>query len=302
MKNYDLVIVGAGPAGLTAAIYAARNKMDFVVISDGIGGQMAWSGIIENYSGYSHITGPELTELFLQHTQAFNTLINQNEVVKSIEKKNNLVEITTNRSVYLAKSVIICSGNSPKKLNVPGEKEFTNRGVSYCATCDGPLFTGKNVAIVGGGNSALDAALQLANLTKKLYIINKNPMMKGDAIMFEKAKDKGVTFIYNANTTEIIGNRVVNGIEFESEGEKNRLDVDGVFVEIGLLPNSQFINCVNKNEYNEIIVNGNNETNVPGIYAAGDVTNISSKQIITSAGDGSKALIHAFKYIVTNFK
>lgn len=296
----DLVIIGAGPCGITSAIYAVRNKMDIVVISKDIGGQMAWSGIIENYSGYSSMTGPELTEKFEEHAKNLGSVIQMGSVT-GIERKEKRFIVKTDKGDYETHAVLIASGKNPKHLRVPGEEEYKNKGVVYCATCDGPLFANKKVAIVGGGNSALDAAAQLINIASHVYIINKNAHMKGDVTLLERvSKSSNIEFIYNAMTTEVKGERLVKSIHFEKDGKEESLEVDGVFVQIGLLPNALFIDYIKKNEYGEILVNAENETDVPGIFAAGDVTEIADKQIVIAAGDGAKASLAAFKYVAKN--
>ena len=185
-----------------------------------------------------------------------------------------------------------------RELGVPGEKEFKNRGLTYCATCDGPLFAGRDVAVIGGGNSALDAALQLANIAKRVYIVNNTESLGGDAVMREKIEKNGIVKILNdAQVTAIVGGRMVTAVRVRRGGREEELAVQGVFVEIGLIPNSGFARDVAKNERGEIKVNCSNETNVPGIFAAGDVTDVPEKQIVIAAGEGSKAALSAFKYI-----
>ncbi len=298
---YDLIIIGAGPCGVTAAIYAVRNRLNVLILTKDIGGQMAWSGLIENYSGYETTTGPDLTSKFEQHIRNLGAVIKDREVVEKIEKEEKGFTIKTKKNVYNSKAVLIASGKNPKYLQVPGEEHFKNKGVVYCAICDGPLYTNKTIAIVGGGNSALDATLQMVNIAKHIYLVTKNDHMKGDNIMLEKIKKySNVQIVYNSLTKEIKGNKVVESIVLQTpEGEKE-LKVDGVFVQIGLIPNSQFIDMVEKNEYGEIIIDHENRTNVPGIFAAGDVTHISEKQIIIAAGEGSKAALTIFKYIMKN--
>lgn len=294
---YDLLIVGAGPCGITAAIYAVRNRLKTAVISKDIGGQMAWSGVIENYSGFSSLKGPELTKEFENHAKSLDVDLIMDSILE-ISKEKNIFKVKTKDSTYESKAVIVASGKNPKKLNVPGEEKYLNRGVVYCATCDGPLFANRVVAIVGGGNSALDAAAQLMKIAKKVYIINKNSEMKGDQLLFEKVNSSDrVEIIYNALTKEIKGERRVKSIVFDQNSTEKEIEVEGVFVQIGLLPNSGFVNIVKKNEYGEILVDDENRTNVKGLFAAGDVTQIFEKQIIIAAGDGSKASLSAFKYI-----
>lgn len=295
---YDLIIIGAGPAGITAAVYSARKRLNFTVISKDIGGQTALSGAIENYTGYQFITGIDLTQKFEEHIKQFSVDLKEAEEVTDVRRAGDILKIITDKAEYESKTVIIASGKKPRLLNVPGEAEFKNKGVTYCATCDGPLFSGMDVAVIGGGNSSLDAVLQLVKIAKKIYLININQGLTGDAIMAEKAeKASNVTVLNSAKTTRILGDRFVRGIEVEVNGQKKTLDVRGVFIEIGSIPSCDFAKIVAKNEYGEVIVDKHNATNVPGIFAAGDVTDVPEKQIIIAAGEGSKASISVFKYL-----
>jgi alkyl hydroperoxide reductase subunit F len=297
-KVYDSIIIGAGPAGITAAVYATRKRMECMVLTVDIGGQTALSADIENYTGYQFITGTELTAKFEEHMREYGIDVHENEAVEELGKKDDLVQIKTAKGIYRARSAIIASGKKSRELNVPGEEAFRNKGLTYCATCDGPLFAGKDVAVVGGGNSALDAALQLIRITDKVYIINISPELGGDAVMREKVTESGkVTVINNARVTAILGDVFVNGISFTEETGEKELPVQGIFVEIGLIPNSVFAGSVEKNKQDEIKVNCRNETSIPGIFAAGDVTDVPEKQIIISAGEGAKAALTAFKYL-----
>ncbi len=297
---YDLVIVGAGPAGITAAIYAARKKMNALVISKDVGGQAAISADIENYTGYQFITGSQLAEKFDEHLKQFDIELKVGEEVKHVKKTNAYFIVESAGGAYEAKTVIIATGARPRMLNVPGETEFKNRGVTYCATCDAPLFAGKDVAIIGGGNSAMDAALQLTRIAKKVYVATINPELRGDEIMKEKVLAAGnVEVVPNASTLEIIGDRMVTGVRIRTPGGEKKLAVQGVFIEIGLVPNSEIVTGVEKNKWGEIIVGPACETNVPGLFAAGDVTSVPEKQIIVAAGEGSKAALAAFKHLST---
>lgn len=295
---YDLVIIGGGPAGITASIYAARKRMKFVLVTKEIGGQTSFSGNIENYTGYNFITGPELVSKFEDHMKKFGINLKEGEKVLSVKKQGDVIKVTTDKEFYETKTVIVASGKRSKELGVPGEKEFKNKGLSYCATCDGPLFSGKDVAVIGGGNSAMDAALQLINIANHVYIINNTPALGGDAVVREKIQKSIIAVIMNNTTvTEIIGDKVVTGIKISKQGKEERISVKGVFVEIGLVPNSEFVFDVAKNELNEIKVNCQGESNIPGIFAAGDVTDVPEKQIIVAAGEGTKAVLSAFKYV-----
>lgn len=299
-KIYDLVIIGAGPAGITAAVYAARKKMDPLVITKDIGGQASLSGDIQNYTGYQFITGPELAIKFEEHMRKFNFEIKENEEVKELISKKGTFLVKTDKDNYQAKTVIAASGKRSRELGVSGEREFRNKGLTYCATCDGPLFAGRDVAVIGGGNSALDAALQLTKIANKIYVINITDNLTGDGIMQEKIRaDKKVSIFNNSRVKEILGDSFVQTIKIEEDKKEKVLDVQGIFVEIGLIPNSEFASSLEKNERKEIIVNQRNETNVPGIFAAGDVTNVPEKQIIIAAGEGAKAVLSTFRYLST---
>lgn len=298
---FDLIIIGAGPAGITAAIYAARKKMSLLVVSKDIGGQAALSGDVENYTGYQFITGPELALKFEEHLRKFDIGLKENEAVEEVKKLAHSIQVRTAKGLYEAKTVIIASGKRSRELGVPGEKEFKNHGLTYCATCDGPLFPGKDVAVIGGGNSALDAAIQLTKIAGKIYVINIAPYLTGDPVMQEAlVSSPKVTVINNAQVSAILGNKAVTGIKIKKENKEEILPVEGVFVEIGLIPNSEFIKDVEKNKLGEIKVNPYNETSIPGIFAAGDVTDVPEKQIVIAAGEGSKAALRVFSYLIHN--
>lgn len=295
---HDLIIVGAGPAGITASVYAARKRMNFLVITRDIGGQAALSYDIKNYIGYQFITGPALAQKFREHMEQFNVEVKEGESVTSISKEGNIVKVKTDKGEYTTKTAIIASGRVPRKLGVEGEEEFKNRGVTYCATCDGPLFADKEVAVIGGGNSALDAVLQLIKIAKKIYLINIGPKLRADPIMVEKAKNSEKVVIYNSTKVEkIVGDTFAKGIKISREGKEENLTVEGIFIEIGSIPSSDFIKNIEKNEIGEIIVNCLCETSIPGIFAAGDVTNVYAKQIIVACGEGAKAALASFEYI-----
>jgi len=295
---FDLVIIGAGPAGIAASIYAARKKMKFLVIAKNVGGQAAWSGDIENYIGYQFITGPELVGKFEEHMRKYNIELKENEEVIELKRRNDGVWVRTDKGAYEAKTAIIASGKRSRELGVPGELEFKNRGLTYCATCDAPLFAEKDVAVIGGGNSALDAVLQLVQIAKHIYLINITSALGGDAIMREKVMNsKKVSILNGTQVTAVLGDKMVTGIKIKREESEETLPVQGIFVEIGLIPNSEFAKELEKNELGEINVDCRTETNIPGIFAAGDVTDVPEKQIIVAAGEGAKAALMAFRYL-----
>ena len=298
---YDLIIIGAGPAGITAAVYAARKRMEILVITRDIGGQAAWSGDVENYTGYQFISGPELAEKFAEHLRKYNIALKENESVLGIKRSGSGISVKTDKGAYQSKAVIIASGKRTRELGVRGEKEFKNKGLTYCATCDGPLFSGKEVAVIGGGNSALDAALQLIKIAKQVYLINITAQLGGDQVMREQVEtsDK-VTILNQAQVSAVLGDKFVSAIKVKRQDKEETLSVQGVFVEIGLIPNSECAPEVEKNSLGEIKVNCHNETSITGIFAAGDVTDVPEKQIIIAAGEGAKATLSAFRYLVSH--
>ncbi len=300
---YDTIIIGGGAASLAASIYAARQKIRFVVITKEIGGQTLWSADFENYLGFWGITGVELVSKFEEHARRNNVPIVEEEVTFISRKGNNFV-IKTNNKEYETLSVLIATGRNPRKLNVPGEAEFLGRGVAYCATCDAPLFSGKDVVVVGGGNAALDSALLLEKYCTKITIVNINPVLTGEKYMLEQVqKNPKINFLNNAKTIQILGDRFVTGVKIVVNGSEKLIKTQGVFVEIGSVPSVSFDNLTKKNKYNEIIISEDeiysNRTSVDGIFASGDVTNIPEKQTIVSAGEGVKAMLSIFKYLGT---
>ena len=240
---YDLVIIGAGPAGITAAVYAARKRMNILVITQDIGGQAAWSGDIENYTGYQFVSGPELVTKFEEHLRKYRIDMKESEAVTDLERSDaGTIRIKTHKGQYESRAAIVTSGKISRELGVPGEKEFKNKGLTYFATCDGPLFAGKDVAIIGGGNSALDAALQMMKIAKRVYIINNLPKLGGDAVMREKVEAaQNVTVMNDSKVAAIYGTAMVGGLSIQRGGRTENIDVGGIFVEIGLVPNSGFV-------------------------------------------------------------
>ena len=294
----DVIIIGAGPAGITASVYASRKKMECLVITKDIGGQAAWSGDIENYTGYQFITGPELAAKFEEHMRKFGIQLKEGEEAMDVRKAGDAIQVRTDKGAYEARAAIIASGKKSRELGVPGEKEFKNRGLTYCAICDGPLFAGKDVAVIGGGNSALDAALQLMKIARKVHVVNITSSLGGDAVMREKVEKSPIVTIFNNTEVKAVsGDKMVTSIMIKRKGREESLGVQGVFVEIGLIPNSGFAWDVAKNRYGEIKINCRNETNIPGIFAAGDVTDVPEKQIIIAAGEGSKALLSVSRFL-----
>ncbi len=301
-KVYDVAVVGAGPAGMTAAIYAARKNLSTVVIALDVGGQMGITYEIANYPGLPIITGPDLVAQFEEH-------VNQQGIDKLIGERVNNIEIqsrckvlkTDSGKVINARVVILATGALKRKLNIPGEREFNGKGVVYCATCDGPLFKHKSIAVIGGGNSALEAALEMDGVAKKIYLISRGAWRADEILQDKVSASQGITILMEHQPLEIHGQAKVEGLSVQNRktGEIQRLEVQGVFIEIGLSPNSDFaLDLLESNEQGEIRVGRDADTGVRGIFAAGDVTDNPEKQIIVAAGDGARAALAAFDYLV----
>ena len=304
MAEHQVVIVGGGPAGMTSAVYSARKQLKTLLISKNIGGQLLWTSDIENYMGYQYISGEELTKKFREQMEQFPIVdIILDKTVEKLQKQDGIFEaITADGMTFRGKTLIIASGKRYRPMNVPGEKELVGKGVSYCATCDAPLFAGKDVVVVGGGNSAFTATIDLMKIANKIYIINVMDNWQADAIMLEKTKGAdNIVELLSHKVTSINGEERVTGVTVESikTNEKKDLDVQGVFIEIGLLPNSEFAKgLVALNDWGEIAIDCSCQTSIDGVYAAGDVTTVPEKQISVSIGEGTKATLAAYKYLI----
>jgi NADH-dependent peroxiredoxin subunit F len=298
---YELLIVGAGPSGLTAAVYAARKKLATLLVSADVGGQTNWTKDVENYMGYQFIEGPELMEKFEAQVRKFPIDMKIGEHVTNVARINGGFEVRSDTGQsYQGKAVIMASGKRPRPLDVPGEDRFRGRGVSYCATCDGPLFEGMNIAVVGGGNSALSATQDLTRIGKHVYLISLTPLT-GDAVLIERIKAApNLTVLTEHETVSLKGDSLLSKItirDMRTDATKE-LNVEGVFIEIGLIPNSDPVkDLVSLNELGEIEINCSCETSVAGFFAAGDVTNTPEKQIVVAAGEGAKAALQAHRYL-----
>lgn len=301
MEKYDLIIIGGSAAATSAGIYAARRNLNFKIISKDFGGEVATSGEVDNYPGIPDADGIQLADRFRKHLSDYGVEPEIGvEVEKIVRQDDGSFKIIGKTKEYAAKAVIVATGVHPKELNVSGERELRNKGVSYCTVCDGPLFRDKTVAIIGGGNSALEAGIMMADIASKIYMINKNPNFKGEQVLMDNlSSKKKVEIIYNAKTSAILGDDFVSGLKYTGQnGTERELKVDGVFIHIGMLPNSSFIPPeVEKTQTGEVVVNKNCETNVPGLFAAGDVTDIPFKQIVIAAGQGTCALLQAVNYL-----
>lgn len=301
---HELMILGCGPAGMTAAIYAARKRIDIVVISEDVGGQVATTYGIENYPGFQYIMGPELVEKFRSQMNQFDIEQHLGEKITKLSQKDGLfVAQTVSGKEHAAKACIITTGAKPRQLGVPGEDEYRGKGVSYCATCDAPLFADATVAVVGGGNSALSAAFELSRIANKVYLVSRREWRADEAPLIENVKAaSNIEKIIGYVVERVAGEQTVKGVTiktFPKGDEYKSLTVDGVFVEIGLLPNSDFAKgLVKTNERGEIMVDCDTWTGVPGLFAAGDVTNVKDKQIVIASGQGAIAVMSAFEYLL----
>lgn len=286
---------------MTAAVYAARKRLDAVLISKDIGGQPMWTGRVENYMGYQYIEGFELMSKFEEQVKQFPLEQKIGSQAVSLKRIAGGFEVAADGGEkFQAKAIIVASGKRPRSLNVPGEEKFKGKGVTYCAICDGPIFAGQKVAVIGGGNSALEASDDMSRIAEQVYVVSVTPFT-GDKILIEKVRGaSNVTAFLEHEVLSIFVGTLVEGIEIRDlkTREQKRLDVGGIFVEIGLIPNSELVKGLTAlNEQGEIVVNCRSETNVPGLFAAGDVTNVPEKQIVISAGEGAKAALQAHKYL-----
>jgi len=298
---YDLIIIGSGPAGMVAGLYAVRREMKTLIIGKEVGGQMVWASEIENYPGFESISSFELINKFKDQTLHSGVEMKSDEV-KQIEKtsEGNFL-LHTNRETFEAKSVIIAMGLAPRRLAVPGEVEFNGRGVSYCANCDGPFFKNKVVAVVGGGNSALDAAEVLSKIASKVYLIHRGSALKAfDALVAEVKSKNNIEIILDSEIKVIGGSTKVEHITISDVKTRNEreLQVDGVFIEVGRLASTDLVaDFVERNSKNQIIVNSKTETKTPGLFAAGDVTDCEFKQITIAMGQATVSALSAYQYL-----
>lgn len=300
---YDVLVIGGGPAGASAAVYAARKGIRTGIVAERFGGQVMDTMGIENFIGTSYTEGPKLVASLEEHVKEYGIDVMNLQRAKRLEKKD-LVEVELeNGAVLKSKSVILSTGARWRNVNVPGEAEFKNKGVAYCPHCDGPLFEGKRVAVIGGGNSGIEAAIDLAGIVKHVTVLEFAAELKADQVLQDRLHSlPNVTVVTNAQTTEITGTDKVNGISYLSRetNETHHVELEGVFVQIGLVPNTDWLDSVERNNFGEIVVDRHGATNVPGVFAAGDCTNSAYKQIIISMGSGATAALGAFDYMIRN--
>jgi len=299
----DVIIIGGGPAGLTAGIYASRERLDTLLLEKGIcGGLPATTDLVENYPGFPEsINGMDLMNKFKAQAEKFGVKINEFNEVKKIRAEGKIIKIQTEEKEYTARTAIVASGDIPKRLNVPGEKEYTGKGVSYCATCDGPLYRDKDVAIIGCGNSGLQEGESLIRYVKGIYFIEFLPYITAAKILQERLqKNEKVKFMLNHALTSINGDTKINSVTVKDlkTGKAKEIKVSGVFIYVGFLPNSKFVEGIVKlDKEGYIITNEKMQTSMAGIYAAGDVRSKEIRQIGTACGDGTIAAISAINYI-----
>ena len=300
--KYDVIIIGGGPGGITASIYAVKGGLSPLIVERAIeGGQMNNTETIENWTGFKSISGVELSERMAEHARHFGVDFVSSEVTGiSQDGDKNIVLLETGKQIE-ALVLIIATGANPRKLRVPGEREFSGKGVSYCATCDGHFFSGKHVAVIGGGNSSMAEALYLSKIVERITVIQDLPKLTADKMLQDRVKALNkVEFLLERRVKEIRGDDKVRSVLIEGpDGKEEELETDGVFVLIGTTPNSEFLSSVvERDEHGYIKVNAKKETNVPGVYAIGDVIQKEVRQIATAAGDAAIAVHHA---ILDNF-
>ncbi len=301
---FDVLVVGGGPAGASAAIYAARKGIRTGIVADRFGGQILDTATIENFISVNRTEGPRLAANLEEHVKEYDVDVMNLQRAKRLEKKD-LIEIELeNGAVLKSKSVILSTGARWRDIGVPGEAEFRNKGVAYCPHCDGPLFEGKDIAVVGGGNSGIEAAIDLAGIVKHVTVLEFAPELKADSVLQDRLNSlPNVTVLKNVQTKEITGTDSVEGITYidRETNEEHHIELAGVFIQIGLVPNTDWLgDSVERNKFGEIIVDKRSATNVPGVFAAGDCSDSAHKQIIISMGSGATAALSAFDYLVRN--
>ncbi len=300
----DVLIVGGGPAALAAAVYLARQRVRLTMVAEIIGGQTLWSADVENYLGFHLLDGISLVKKFQEHLADYRDAMDLREGLRvtMLEKlERGYRAQLSDGSVVEARLVLVASGATHRTLNVPGEKTFYGKGVTYCATCDAPLFKDQRVVVIGGGNSAMDGALFAATYAREVLLVTVNKDLRGDAVMLKKVLTHPRIRVHaETRTTGILGETMVTGIQLQHAGVERIEPCTGVFIEIGLVPAAAYISFVAKDKWGQIIVDKYNATNVEGVWAAGDVTDVAEKQIAIAVGEGSKAALSIIKYLQTH--
>lgn len=302
---YDVLVIGGGPAGVSASIYAARKGIRTGIILDKFGGQVRDTLGIENFIGTKYIEGAKLSLNLQDHLEAYDVDIMKSQLVKQLVKKNYIEIELENGAVLQSRTVIICTGARWRSLGIPGEAKFKNKGVAYCPHCDGPFYKEKDVAVIGGGNSGIEATIDLAGIAKHVTVFEFLPELKADAVLIKRLSGlSNVTVLKNVETKEITGESKVESITYtdRSTGESAQLKLDGIFVQIGLVANTDWLgDTIKRNRLGEIVIDDHNATDIPGVFAAGDCTNSPYKQIIISMGSGANAALSAFDYLIRNY-
>lgn len=303
-EPYDVLVVGGGPAGSSAAIYSARKGIRTGIVAERFGGQILDTLTIENFISVKTTEGPKLAQALEEHVKEYNIDVMNLQRAKRLEKKDLIEVELENGAILKSKSVIISTGARWRNINVPGEQEFKNKGVAYCPHCDGPLFEGKEVAVIGGGNSGIEAAIDLAGIVKHVTVLEYNSELKADDVLQKRLHSlPNVKVLTNSQTKEITGTDKVNGITYvdRDTGEESHIELAGVFVQIGLVPNTDWLEgTLERNRIGEIIVDKSGATTIPGVFAAGDCTDSIHKQIIISMGSGATAALGSFDYLIRN--
>lgn len=298
---YDSIIIGNGPAGVAAAIYAVRREMRILQIGKQPGGQIALAGEIENYPGFASITNFELIQKFQDHLKSAGVEQKTADVTKIQKKEDGTFEVFTAKDKYDAKSLIIAMGLQPRRLAIPGEEKLAGRGVSYCANCDGPLYKGKRVAVVGGGNAALDAAEVLSKIAKEVYLIHRSEQFRAfEELVDEVKRRENIKLVLNSEVAEIVGEKKLEKLRIKNNqsNDISEIEVDGLFIEIGRIAHTDLVDgLVERNQYKQIVVDEKCRTSREGIFAAGDVTQVEYKQITVAMGQGTIAALAAYQYL-----
>ncbi|MCK5670520.1 FAD-dependent oxidoreductase, partial [Candidatus Bathyarchaeota archaeon] len=297
---YDTIIIGGGPAGISAAVYAVRKGMDVAMVSDTFGGQLVYTAKIDNYLGLGGINGIGMIEIFRRQLDQHTIAQDIGSKVVSIEKQGGGFDVVTEEgSRYSGRTIILSTGMEYTRLGVPGEDGLIGKGIGFCATCDAPLYTDKNVAVVGGGNSALTAVRDLLGYAEKITLIHRREEFTADKVLMDEVlSNEKVTLHLSSRVKEFHGDTRLTGLTLEKDGKEVELDFDGVFIEIGLTPNSEIARgVVDLNEQGEVVIDLDGSTSVPGVFAAGDVTEIEEKQISIAVGQGTSAALKAYAYL-----
>ncbi len=299
---YDLIVIGAGPGGTNAALYAKRRGLNVLMIASFSNSQVLDTKLIENYLGYTSITGEDLNNAFIEHAKSVDVDFLNGSTVVEVSKNDDLFSVTLDdQKIIKSHSVILATGARPRKLNAKGEKELTGRGVSYCAICDGPFYRNKKVVVVGGGNSALETAIDMAKIAESVFIIQLEDNFTGDKVLVDQIeKLENISYTLSSSTNEFIGSELLEKIKYTNNKTKKEhiVEAEGVFIEIGVIPNNSLVkDLVETNRFGEVITDKHQKTSVEGLYAVGDLTDFPYKQIITAASQGAVAALSANEYI-----